>query len=130
MLLSGAPSALTADDSYTRSGASLIPHPGASYMLSGPCAGPAGHLPVRGDLAHIALAGKWFVPHYAVPMPHVATAPTSLRRSADDGADVLATLVPGAGFDVLDMAGAWAWGQMAGGDGWVGYVRLDQLAAT
>jgi len=35
-----------------------------------------GCLPVRGDLAHIKLAGLCFVPHYAVPMPHRLTAAT------------------------------------------------------
>lgn len=83
-------------------------------------------LPVRGDLAHIRLAGQCFVPHYAVPMPHRARAGAVLLREAQDDAEVLATLTEGALFEVLDISGAWAWGQL-GEDGPVGYVALAML---
>ena len=91
-------------------------------------------LPVRGDLAHLRLAGQVFVPHYAVPMPHVAlTGGATLRKSAKAEAEVLRELSAGAGFDVLDMAGDWAWGEFVAPDGGgnaVGYVRLAQLAVV
>ena len=96
-------------------------------MLSGPGAtAEAGHLPVRGDLAHIKLAGRYFVPHYAVPMPHAVKAGALLRIADKADATVLGTLSAGDVFNVLDIAGNWAWGQI-GEDGFVGYIALDQL---
>ena len=96
--------------------------------LSGPAEVlDAAHWPVRGDLAHIALAGRCFVPHYAVPMPHrVAVSGASLRRAAKDSAEELIALPHGTAFDVLDMAGGWCWGQ-AGDGGFVGYIRAAEL---
>lgn len=95
--------------------------------LSGPSrAGDPGHLAVRGDLAHIKLAGQCFVPHYAVPMPHRAKAETVLRSQPRDTADVIASLAQGTRFEVLDIAGAWAWGQVEH-DGLVGYVAIADL---
>lgn len=94
----------------------------------------AGHLPVRGDLAHIKLAGRYFVPHYAVPMPHVIAADAAdlLKLNRED-AEVLVTLPAGTTFDVLDISGPWAWGVATGGefgeDGPVGYIALAKLAA-
>ncbi|MBA4353479.1 MAG: hypothetical protein C0409_02185 [Novosphingobium sp.] len=87
------------------------------------------HLPVRGDLAHIGLAGRYFVPHYAVPMPHVVTASALLRSSGKPDGEELRTLAEGEVFDVLDMAGGWAWGQ-AKADMLVGYVQLSVLEAV
>ncbi len=102
---------------------------GKSFVLSGPMkiADPA-HTPVRGDLADIALAGRYFVPHYAVPIPHRITAGGAqlLASSRSDG-DVVATLPGGSSFAVLDVAGSTAWGQAGGHGGFVGYVLLDQL---
>ncbi|MBF9150718.1 SH3 domain-containing protein [Novosphingobium sp. 1Y9A] len=84
------------------------------------------HLPVRGDLAHIGLAGKYFVPHYAVPMAHGVKADTVLRAAGKPDAADLRPLAAGEVFDVLDMAGGWAWGQ-AKADLLVGYVEMSQL---
>ena len=102
--------------------------PAGQLSLSGPAEVlDAARWPVRGDLAHIALAGRCFVPHYAVPMPHrVVGAGASLRRAARDDAEELILLPAGAVFDVLDMAGGWCWGQ-AGDGGFVGYVRKADL---
>jgi hypothetical protein len=87
-----------------------------------------GCLPVRGDLAHVKLAGLYFVPHYAVPMPHTVLDGAVLRATGRaDGAELRA-LDPGSIFNVLDIAGAWTWGQL-GEDGQVGYVAHDRLAA-
>ncbi len=104
--------------------------PAEQLMLSGPAEKlDAAHWPVRGDLAHIRLAGRCFVPHYAVPMPHQVIAAGAALRTAGltDGA-VIDQLPGGTVFNVLDMAGSWAWGQV-GEDGLVGYVLLDQLIA-
>ncbi|WP_372731706.1 SH3 domain-containing protein [Novosphingobium sp.] len=86
------------------------------------------HLPVRGDLAHIGLAGRYFVPHYAVPMPHVLKAAATLRDAGRPDGGPLRTLAAGEVFDVLDMAGGWAWGQ-AKSDLLVGYVELTVIEA-
>ena len=104
--------------------------PAEQLMLSGPAEKrDAAYWPVRGDLAHIRLAGRCFVPHYAVPMPHQVIAAGAALRTAGltDGA-VIDQLPGGTVFNVLDMAGSWAWGQV-GEDGLVGYVLLDQLIA-
>ena len=103
-----------------------------SFVLSGPGAtAQAGHLPVRGDLAHIKMAGRYFVPHYAVPMPRiVANNDTALQKAgngASNGeAEVVAVLAAGTVFNVLDISGGWAWGQV-GEDGFVGYLPLTAL---
>ncbi len=103
--------------------------PDGQLALTGPSASaPVGHLPVRGDLAHIALAGTYFVPHYAEPMAHICTANgASLRAAPAAEADEIRTLAAGATFAVLDIAGEWAWGQADGEAGPVGYVALSQL---
>ncbi|MAF28298.1 MAG: hypothetical protein CL820_08050 [Croceicoccus sp.] len=107
---------------------------GQSFALSGVSTrfDPV-HMPVRGDLAHVRLAGKVFVPHYAVPMPHRATQATPVFAQSAQHADPVGALVANGVFDVLDMAGDWAWGVIAGepGDGLefgpVGYVPLALL---
>lgn len=104
--------------------------PTAQLSLSGPAdRTDKPHLPVRGDLAHIGLAGRYFVPHYAVPMPHRLASAAALRSAGNAEAQVLRTMAAGAVFDVLDVAGGWAWGQAAD-DGLVGYLPLDQLEAV
>jgi hypothetical protein len=85
---------------------------------------------VRGDLAHIRYVGRIFVPHYAVPMPHrVIAQDAALRRTGRDDGEVLAEIEAGAVFNVLDIAGALAWGQV-GEDGLVGYVPIAALHAA
>lgn len=85
--------------------------------------------PVRGDLAHIRCAGRIFVPHYAVPMPHRVVVGADLVRAGRADADVLTALVADTVFNVLDIAGNWAWGQV-GEDGLVGYVAFGALVAV
>jgi hypothetical protein len=102
--------------------------PGVSFALSGPSAklDPA-HLPVRGDLAHIRLAGKVFVPHYVVPVPYAVNGTgAELRATGRDDSAVITELATGTPFNVLDLAGKWAWGQV-GEDGLVGYVLAEAL---
>jgi len=92
----------------------------------------AAHWPVRGDLAHIRLAGRCFVPHYAVPMAHRLIAAAPLRRTAHQEGEVLDQLAAGSHFDVLDIAGTWCWGQVAGApgqEGCVGYLPLAVVTA-
>lgn len=102
--------------------------PGRSFVLAGPSAklDPA-HLPVRGDLAHIRMAGKVFVPHYVVPMPYLVNgAGARVLKSGKADGEVLADLPTGTLFNVLDLSGTWAWGQV-GEDGVVGYVAADSI---
>ncbi len=89
--------------------------------------------PIRGDLADIALAGIHFVPHYAVPMPHVLQSAQTLRQVASADGAALRSLVAGDIFNVLDITGGWAWGQLpADGSqaGLVGYLPFSALAAA
>lgn len=88
-----------------------------------------GCLPVRGDLAHIKLAGLYFVPHYAAPLPRVLKANAVLRSAGRADGNAIMDLPVDQTFNVLDIAGAWAWGQL-GEDGPVGYVALDQLESA
>jgi hypothetical protein len=104
------------------------PIPTGQLSLSGPAEKlDAAHWPVRGDLAHIRLAGRCFVPHYAVPMPQWVRAPGADLLAANKAdAEVRETLAGGTEFNVLDITGGWAWGQV-GEDGFVGYLPMDRL---
>lgn len=97
-------------------------------MLSGPSEElDAAHWPVRGDLAHVRLAGICFVPHYAVPMPRALTNAAALKMAGREDAETREELAAGTAFNVLDIAGDWAWGQV-GEDGCVGYLPVAALA--
>jgi hypothetical protein len=106
--------------------------PGGELAMAGPSVRPDGRtIPVRGDLAHIRLAGIHFVPHYAVPMAHVAGPHGAhVRLAGIDDAEALGSLKAGAAFDVLEIAGDWTWGEVPGGNGPVGYVALSELQAA
>ena len=102
--------------------------PSGQLTLSGPSEKlDAGHWPVRGDLAHVRLAGKVFVPHYAVPMER-CVAPCGARLFALNSKDSELRQELGGGtlFNVLDISGGWAWGQV-GEDGFVGYLPVEAL---
>ena len=100
----------------------------ATYALTGPQPkAEPGRTPLRGDLAHIGLAGRFFVPHYAVPQPRaVMPGGAPLLASTAEGAPELCTLMEGDSFEVLEVAGNWAWGCLSL-DGPTGYIRLDRL---
>lgn len=116
---------LAPEDSYTRP-----PRLDGMLAMTGPSVTTEpGCLPVRGDLAHIKLAGRYFVPHYAVPMPHAIKAGAVLRAAGRDDGEAIMDLPAGETFNVLDIAGAWTWGQL-GEDGPVGYVALADLEAV
>lgn len=102
--------------------------PAGQYGLTGPAEKlDAAHWPVRGDLAHIGLAGRCFVPHYAVPMPRkVVAGGASLLAANRADAEVREDLAAGTVFNVLDVTGGWAWGQV-GEDGFVGYLPVEAL---
>jgi hypothetical protein len=102
--------------------------PTGQLALSGPAEKlDAAHWPVRGDLAHIRLAGRCFVPHYAVPMPHSVVAGGARLHALNSAeSEVREDLPGGALFNVLDFTGGWAWGQV-GEDGCVGYLPVEAL---
>jgi hypothetical protein len=102
--------------------------PTGQFSLSGQSVKlDAAHWPVRGDLAHVRLAGQCFVPHYAVPMEFTVV-PCGAKLLAEPKADseVRAVLGGNSAFNVLDLTGGWAWGQI-GDDGFVGYVPATAL---
>jgi hypothetical protein len=76
---------------------------------------------VRPDIADVRLADRVFAPHYAAPLRRTVRHEATLREGRDAGSAVLATLAPGAAFDLLDMTGGVAWG-IAVDAGQVGYV--------
>lgn len=115
---------LTTHDSHTR-----LPDIDGLLAMTGPSVSTdPGCLPVRGDLAHIKLAGLYFVPHYAVPMPHRISHLIWLRSAADVSADELCEVPVGTTFNVLDIVGGWAWGQIED-EGPVGYLPMSNLEA-
>ena len=86
-------------------------HAQGPFTLAGPVArADPRRLPLRGDLAHIGLAGKHFVPHYAVPQPRgVLPGGAALFADTGESAEELCTLLEGDSFEMLDIAGGWDW---------------------
>jgi hypothetical protein len=102
--------------------------PQGPFALTGPApkVDPS-TLPLRGDLAHIALAGRYFVPHYAVPQPRtVMPGGAALMTAAGEDGTEIVTMMEGDSFEVLDVTGGWAWGCLSI-QGPVGYVHVDRL---
>jgi hypothetical protein len=96
--------------------------------LDGPVARPApGTLPLRGDLAHIALAGRYLAAHYVVPRPARTLGPVALREHAADDARTVTSYDGPRTLELLDREGDWAW-VTEGPAGPSGYVRIEQLA--
>ncbi|MBB3033413.1 hypothetical protein [Alteriqipengyuania lutimaris] len=106
-----------------------IPEQRAELGLTGPVDWPEkGTLPLRRDLAHIALAPRFLVAHYAVPTDmHIGDAPAALVRSTQAEDDVIVTLEPGTQFQALDVTTTWVWGCL-GPDGPSGYVKRSAFA--
>ena len=100
-----------------------------SLGLTGPVAWPdKGTLPLRRDLAHIALASRFLVAHYAVPsVMRIEGEAAKLVRSTAGEEDVLATLEPGTEFQALDVTASWVWGCL-GPEGPSGYVKRSAFA--
>ncbi|RPF72816.1 SH3 domain-containing protein [Aurantiacibacter spongiae] len=96
--------------------------------MTGPVARPDPRaVPIRGDLAHVALAGTHFVPHYAVPQPRgVMPGGATLMSEPGERGEEICALLEGDSFEVLDVIGGWAWGCLSL-EGPVGYIRTDRL---
>lgn len=103
--------------------------PKGLLALDGPIARPApGTLPIRGDLAHIALARRYLVAHYVVPQVYrIGPADAELKLTANPQSTTVAMLPAGSALEILDHAGAWSWG-CVGPEGPTGYVLTAQLA--
>jgi len=101
--------------------------PSEQLSLSGPVVHPdAGQLPMRGDLAHIALAHRYLVAHYVVPQLRKLAQEAPLRAAPLPDAETTATFEAGQEFELLDVAGDWAWGCL-GPEGPSGYLPLSAL---
>lgn len=99
------------------------PIPQGQLSLSGPVARPVpGTLPIRGDVAHIALATRYLVPHYVVPqILEVAQEHAPILLGMDEHSEPVAMLGMGDRFEALDVTSNWVWGA-CGPDGPSGYV--------
>lgn len=97
--------------------------------LKGPIEKPApGTLPLRGDLAHIALAGTHLAAHYVIPEVYeIGPAGADLHLMPRDDSETVHRLEPSLRFEVLDVVGDWIWGCL-GPDGPSGYLKLNELA--
>lgn len=96
--------------------------------LDGPVERPApGTLPLRGDLAHIALAGTHLAAHYVIPgSARVRAEKTNMRFQARSDAEVHCVLDRDTQLEVLDIGAEWVWCCL-GPEGPSGYVNTDCL---
>lgn len=103
--------------------------PQGPHCLKGPIAHPApGQLPVRGDLAHIALAGTHLAAHYVIPqLGTVCAAGTAMLLMPSDDSETVTQLDANTAVEILDTAGDWVW-ICLGADGPAGYCRKNALA--
>lgn len=104
------------------------PLPEGQLSLSGPRERPAtGTLPIRGDLAHIALAETYLCAHYVVPqLRTIGEGGATLLCQPREGSDEVTTLAEGTQVEALDYAGPWCW-ICLGAQGPSGYVHLSAL---
>lgn len=105
------------------------PLPEGQLSLGGPVERPApGTLPIRGDLAHIALARRYLVAHYVVPQVRTVGAEgAALLSQPREDSEAVAQLAPGTALEALDYAGDWCWG-CCGPEGPTGYLPTAALA--
>ena len=94
--------------------------------LKGPVAKPApGTLPLRGDLAHIALADTHLAAHYVIPyIRRIGGTQAPVLELPRADSEVVAKFDPGTQVEVLDIAGDWIWCCL-GPQGASGYVKVD-----
>ena len=97
--------------------------------LLGPVEKPLpGTLPLRGDLAHVALAGTHLAAHYVIPHNRTIGAQGAhVFENTRDDSPVVTRFDPGTAIEVLDVAGDWIWGCL-GPEGPSGYIKADCLA--
>lgn len=109
------------------SDATLYCVPTGDLGLKGPVERPApGTLPLRGDLAHIALAGTHLAAHYVIPGHALVTAEAAMRALAREDSEPVMVLERGTALEVLDLGEEWVWCCL-GPAGPSGYVRTRAL---
>lgn len=110
------------------SGETTYQVPQGPLRLAGPVARPApGTLPLRGDLAHIALAGTHLAAHYVIPLLRsLGDQGAQLHLAPREDSEITMTLDGGTQFEVLDIVGKWVWGCL-GPQGPSGYILGEQL---
>lgn len=103
--------------------------PEGGLGLKGPVRKPApGTLPLRGDLAHIALAGVHLAAHYVIPhFGKVGPNGVDVMENTRDDSPTITHFEAGTQIEVLDVAGEWVWGCL-GPDGPSGYMKASCLA--
>ncbi len=111
------------------SDASTYSVPSGIIGLKGPVAKPApGTLPLRGDLAHIALAGTHLAAHYVIPeIRTIGAGGADVMENTRDDSPVVTRFEAGTAIEVLDVAGEWIWGCL-GPEGPSGYMKVCDLA--
>ncbi|UAB79142.1 hypothetical protein INR77_05510 [Erythrobacter sp. SCSIO 43205] len=104
--------------------------PSGDLGLKGPVAKPApGTLPLRGDLAHIALAGTHLAAHYVIPQVWtVGEKGVDVMETIRDDSPVVAHFEAGTKVEVIDVSGDWIWGCL-GPEGPSGYMKASALSA-
>ncbi len=103
--------------------------PEGNLGLKGPVEKPApGTLPLRGDLAHMALAGIHLAAHYVIPHVHtVGSEGVDVMENTRDDSPQVTRFEPGTHVEVLDVAGDWVWGCL-GPEGPSGYMKASCLS--
>lgn len=86
-----------------------------------------GTLPVRPDLAHIALANKYLAAHYVKPITRFVGPDGAVVRLAPMQESAKSFDLPaGRNVELLELQGDWAW-VCEGPDGRSGYVTVNAL---
>lgn len=86
-----------------------------------------GTLPLRADLAHIALAQRFLAVHYVIPqLRTIGAADTPLMLAPRADSAELVTLPAGSAIEALDCAGGWCW-VCRGPEGPSGYIPAESL---
>ena len=86
-----------------------------------------GTLPLRGDLAHIALADRYLAAHYVVPIAAtVGAQSTAFRLQPREDAELGAPLDAGQPIELLDLLGDWCWAAI-GPEGPSGYLERKMI---
>ncbi len=110
-------------------GAKQYTVPEGPLGLLGPVEKPApGTLPLRGDLAHMALAGTHLAAHYVIPHARtIGPQGADVLENTRDDSPTVTRFEAGTAIEVIDIAGDWIWACL-GPDGPTGYIKADCLA--
>ncbi len=86
-----------------------------------------GTLPLRGDLAHIALAERYLAAHYVIPtLAKIGATPQQFHLQPRDDAKHGASVAAHQSIEILDLLGDWCWACF-GPEGPSGYLKLSAL---